>query len=169
MEGGSGRPRSGVLYHERRNCKRNAQQYLNKISGTVERRIQKRDNMFCEKLPCQFWSSTVSKIIPDKILVNNNFITDLGCVLSTWAEHFESLSQSQITASAPLSEIQKRIQDMERCSFNEVTPFWCSFDNLSPEHFRFCGSVCTNWLCKVYNSICWVIQNDTHSIQQKDF
>ena len=113
--------------HERRNCKRNAQQYLNKITGTVERRIQKRDNMFCEKHPCQFWSSTVSKHIPDKILVNNNFITDLGCVLSTWAEHFESLSQSQKTASAPLSEIQKRIQDMERCSFNEVTPFWCSF------------------------------------------
>ena len=27
-------------------------------------------------------------------------------------------------------------------------------DNLSPEHLRFCGPVCTNWLCKAYNSIC---------------
>ena len=27
-------------------------------------------------------------------------------------------------------------------------------DNLSPEHLRLCGPVCTNWLCKAYNSIC---------------
>ena len=27
-------------------------------------------------------------------------------------------------------------------------------DNVLPEHLRYCGPVCMNWLCKVYNSIC---------------
>ena len=27
-------------------------------------------------------------------------------------------------------------------------------DNLLPEHLRYCGPICMNWLCKVYNSIC---------------
>ena len=64
---------------------------------------------------------------------------------------------------------------MERCSFNESdcvldVPFDVEEvehalkclklersggpDNFSPEHLRFCGPVCTNWLCKAYNSIC---------------
>ena len=64
---------------------------------------------------------------------------------------------------------------MERCSFNERdiildVPFdveevehalkclklkrYDGPDNLLPEHLRYCGPVCKNWLCKVYNSIC---------------
>ena len=75
--------------------------------------------MFNDKHPRRFRSIAVSKHIPEKLLVNNTLITGPSCVLSTWAEHFESLSKSQITSSVPLTEIQKRVQDMERCSFNE--------------------------------------------------
>ena len=46
------RTRSGELYDDRRKCKRDVQQYLNKERGTMERRIQKRDSMFSEKHPC---------------------------------------------------------------------------------------------------------------------
>ena len=131
--------------------------------------------MFNNKHSHRFRSNAVSKHIPEKLLINNTLITDPNCVLSTWAEHFESLSKSQITSSVPLTEIQKRVQDMERCSFNERdiildVPFDVEEvehalkclklkrsggpDNLLPEHLRYCGPVCTNWLCKVYNSIC---------------
>ena len=113
------RPRRAELYDDRRKCKRDVQQYLNKKRAILERkRIQKRDNMFNDKHPHRFRSNTVSKHIPPKLLVNNTLITDPSCVLSTWAEHFESLSKSQITSSVPLTEIQKRVHNMERCSFN---------------------------------------------------
>ena len=75
--------------------------------------------MFNERHPHRFRASTVSKHIPDKLLVDNNLITDPSHVLSTWADHFESLSQSQVSSSSPLSEIQKRVNDMEQRSFNE--------------------------------------------------
>ena len=115
--------------------------------------------MFNDKHPRRFRSTAVSKHIPEKLLVNNTLITDPSCVLSTWAEHFESLSKSQITASVPLTEIQKRVQVMECCSFNDV-PFDVEEvehalkclklkrsggpDNLLPEHLSYCGPVCTN-------------------------
>ena len=75
--------------------------------------------MFNNKHPHRFRSNAVSKHNPEKLLINNPLITDPNCVLSTWAEHFESPSKSQITSSVPLTEIQKRVQDMEHCSFNE--------------------------------------------------
>ena len=172
----AGRPRCGELYDDRRKCKADVRQYLNKKRGKIERnKIQKRDNMFNERHPHRFRASTVSKHIPDKLLVDNNLITDPSHVLSTWADHFESLGQSQVSSSSPLSEIQKRVNDMERRSFNDNdnvldVPFDVEEvghavnrlklrrsggpDNLSPEHIRYCGPVCLNWLCKVYNSIC---------------
>ena len=69
--------------------------------------------MFNDKHPRRFQSTAASKHIPEKLLVNNTLITDSSCVMSTWAEHFESLSKSQITSSVPLTEIHKRVQDME--------------------------------------------------------
>ena len=131
--------------------------------------------MLNDKHPRCFRSTAARKHIPPKLLVNNILITDPSCVLSTWAEHFESLSKSQIASCVPLTEIQKRVQYMERCSFNERdiifdVPFDVEEmehalkclklkrsggpDNLLPEHRRYCGPVCTTWLCKVYNSIC---------------
>ena len=108
------RPRSSEFYDDERKCKRDVQQYLNKKRAILERkRIQKRDNMFNDKHPRRFQSTAASKHIPEKLLVNNTRITDPSCVLSTWAEHFESLSKSQITSSVPLTEIHKRVQDME--------------------------------------------------------
>ena len=48
-------PRSGELYDERRKCKRDVEQYLNKKRAILERkRIQKRDNMFNDKHPHSF-------------------------------------------------------------------------------------------------------------------
>ena len=75
----------------------------------------------------------------------------------------------------PLSKIQKKVQDMEHCSFNESDSVLdVTFDveevkhalkclkfkrfggpnNLLPEHLKHCGPVCMNWFCKVYSSIC---------------
>lgn len=130
--------------------------------------------MFRETNPHCFWSTTVSKHIPDKVLVDNTLITDPSSVLSTWAEYCESLSKSQISSSAPLTEIQTRVQDVDHCSFNDSDILDVAFEvekwskplnvsssksqvalsYLSPEHLHHCGPVCTNWLCKVYYRNC---------------
>ena len=49
------RPRSGELYDDKRKCKRDVQQYLNKKRANLERkRIQKRDNNVQQQAPTSF-------------------------------------------------------------------------------------------------------------------
>ena len=60
----AGRPRSGVLYSERRMCKRDVQRHLNR--RIERRRIQKRDEMFRENHPQHFHSGSTCKHVPEK-------------------------------------------------------------------------------------------------------
>ena len=79
------------------------QQYLN--NPETGQHVQ-RQNPHC------FHSTTISKHIPNKLVIDGTTISDQNSVLSTWAENFESLSKSQIMSSAPL-------MDLECCSFSE--------------------------------------------------
>ena len=172
----AGRPRSGLLYDERRKCKCPVQHYLNQQRGNWERkRIQKRDSMFSQKHPQRFRSRNESKHIPEKLLVNGNLITDSEALLSTWASHFEAQGHSQLSSNDFRKDVHSKVQDLEYGSFCESdevldVPFDVEEvehalkrlkskraggpDNLSPEHLKHYGPVFTNWLCQIYNCIC---------------
>ena len=94
-----------MLYDERRKCKRDVQQYLNRKKGRIERRrIQKRDEMFHENHPRRFQSGNAGKHVPEKLLVNGNLVSDQEALMSIWASHFEAQGKSRVSSNYCLKE-----------------------------------------------------------------
>ena len=120
----------------------------------------------------------ITKTVCTNLLQNGKIISDPNDLLNCWADHFHSLGQSQGNSNEHLHLSQQRVSQLQTASHNEYDVLDTTIgveevefairkltegrasghDNISPEHFKFCGSFLKNWLCHIYNRICQLEQ-----------
>ena len=115
----AGSPRSGPLYDERKNCKKNVREYLSKRRAQLQRRVtQKRDQAFHLHHPKHF-KMTFRKSGGSTLLVNGSPTSDRSTVLPAWVDHFSKLGTSQISANTTLQKISHSIPNVELATLTE--------------------------------------------------
>ena len=170
----AGSPRSGPLYDERKNCKKNVREYLSKRRAQLQRRvIQKRDQAFNLHHPKRY-KMTSRKSGWSTLLVNGSPTSDRSTVLAAWVDHFSKLGTSQISANTTLQKISDSIPNVELATLAEQdnildVPFLpeevdasiirlkrnssAGPDSLSPQYLIYAGTLFKSWLCNAFNAI----------------
>ena len=169
----AGRPRSGPIFEERKNCKRDVSSHLSRCRARIERdSIQKRDERFASNHPQRFrYHSPKSE--GTTLLVDGSLVTDQASVLATWVDHFSTLGKSLCSSNPSLRSSQSRTALLEAQSYTESdhildSPFSEEEiqeailhlkkdsaggpDLLSPQHLLYSGPLFRKWLCQLFNN-----------------
>ena len=115
----AGRPRSGPIFEERKNCKRDVSSHLSRCRARIERdSIQKRDERFASNHPQRFrYHSPKSE--GTTLLVDGSLVTDQASILATWVDHFSTLGKSLCSSNPSLRSSQSRTALLEAQSYTE--------------------------------------------------
>ena len=171
----AGRPRSGLEFDQRKQCKREVKSHLNKCKAKQERKhIQHRDEMFRHNHPNRFKKQYHQKAACTKLFSQGCLITNTNNLLKCWVDHFSSLGQSECFSNEFLRKSQhlegelasESLGSCDNILDSEIDEDEVDFairhlkrnraggaDNVSPEHLKFSGPVFRKWLCHIYNCI----------------
>ena len=170
----AGRPPSGPLYSQRKDCKRKVSDYLSKCRARLERKeIGRRDKLFRSRHPKCFktWSSRTQG---STLAVNGSRVTDTAAILEQWADHFSRLGASRCASNPNLDVYVPKVAELEAKSYSDNDSILdCPIvveevfqainrlkrksvggaDSLSPCHLKFGGPLLRDWLCTIFNAI----------------
>ena len=168
----AGRPRTGPLYNDLRQAKRNIRSHLQHCRANDERKqIRVRDHMVRTNHPDRFYLPR-RKMSCRKLFVNGTTFTDSEDLLKCWHDHFQTLGQStqcgrtdnniidtdllfnsSLANKDGVLDDEFTIEEVERAVHSLKNGKSSGADGLSAEHLKFGGPSIPCWLKRIFNSI----------------
>ena len=157
-----GRPRSGPLYEEMCQRKKDVRSHVRSSRAREERsRLQERDRLFRERDSSIFNNTSCRKLV-----VNNTIVSDEHELLESWANHFRNLSSSRLNSESTqllyaksfdysnyILEAPFEVEEIE----SVIRKLKCGksggADGLQPEHIKYGGHSITLWFQSIFNNI----------------